>query len=84
MTRAEPRVDWDLAWERCDRRVEITVGFRRCWSSPVRVRRKMFPRFSKVHMVDVVDDFYKYCLVGLKSCKWVMGRGEHGSVRLGF
>ena len=51
VTRAEPVVDWDLTSERAERMEEMKVGFRRCSPSPVRVRKKTSPRFSKVHMM---------------------------------
>lgn len=41
----------DLTSAKVDRREAIKVGFSRCSSSPVNVRMKMLPRFSKVHMV---------------------------------
>lgn len=42
------------------------MGLRRCWSEPVRVRRKMLPRFSNVHMVVlVVDDALFFVIFGV-------------------
>lgn len=41
---------WDLAWDRAERRESMRVRLRRCSSSPVRVRKKRSPRFSRVHM----------------------------------
>lgn len=49
--RTEPRVDWEAASERSERIESIRAGLKRCSSVPVRVRRKMFPCFSNVHMV---------------------------------
>lgn len=49
--RTEPLAPWDLTSAKVDRIEAISVGLRRCSSSPVNVRMKKLPRFSKVHMV---------------------------------
>ncbi|KAI8566407.1 hypothetical protein RHMOL_Rhmol02G0037800 [Rhododendron molle] len=50
VTRAQPRVDWSLAWRRDDRSELMRAGLTRCSSSPFMVRRKIPPLFSNVHM----------------------------------
>lgn len=49
--RTEPRVAWDLAWARAERIDSVREMLRRCSLSPVRVRKKMSPRFSSVHIL---------------------------------
>lgn len=81
--RTEPLVARDLTLPRRSLIEEMRVGFKRCWSVFVNVRRNMVPEFSSTsisslhlsscHMVFMVD------IINLTSCLWIFMWWETGS-----
>ena len=61
--RTEPRVAWDLTWARRERKEEMKVGPIQCSLSPVRVRMKTPPRFSRVHMSFHANGLFNFFVV---------------------